>query len=84
MVSTQSEVMLVRCYVLDCDSGLLDIGKFDDIQKLKVKRFKLTCGVNHQNTYEANNIMRESDWLPQYKEKPYVNRRKEFLEEQQG
>ena len=61
-MSLKPERMLVRCYQHDCDSGLIDIGIFDDLEKMKFKPFALICEEGHKNEYKAHNIMRESDW----------------------
>lgn len=81
-MSTKAERMLVRCYRQDCDSGLIDIGVFDDLLKMQFKPFTLKCAKGHENEYKAYDIMRESEWFEELKRKGYVNRQVEFRVEQ--
>ncbi len=82
-MSLKSEMMLVRCTaVLDCDSELLDIGIWDDLQKMKFKPFILKCEEGHKLKYKASDIMRKKDWPSQFRQQPYVDRRREFKEQQ--
>ncbi len=82
-MSTKPERMLVRCPWPQCNSGLLDIGVFDDLEKMKFKPFTLQCAEGHKNEYRAYDVMRESKWSEEITRKPYVNRHVEFRVEQE-
>ncbi len=82
-MSLEPEAMLVKCPATNCSSGLLDIGMFYDLAKMKIESFTLACREGHKYTYKASDMMRENDWDSKLKEKPYVDRHVEFFKEQE-